>query len=257
MPDPPNAVNRAVAGCACGDAKLSKSGRLLRSIFALVAGVSAAATLPASAQEQVRIGYGFGLAFLPVFICEDLKLIEKYAKAQHVDVKLNYQRLVGAAAMRDAIAAGAIDIAPFGTAPLLAAWEKMKGTPRQIFAVSGLSTMPLTLLSAQANVQSLKDFRPSDRIAVPSLTAPQMYLLQMESEKVFGQYDRLRGQVIAQPPSVSTAALISGGGPATAAFSSAPFTELALRDSAVRRVLGSADVMGGKASFLILGASLG
>ena len=76
---------------------------------------------------------------------------------------------------------------PFGTAPLLTAWEKgkeTKDTRRQIFAVSGMTTMPLALLSNQPRVRSIADLRPSDRIAMPTLTAPQMYLLEMQSEKV-------------------------------------------------------------------------
>jgi hypothetical protein len=39
-----------------------------------------AAASPALAKEPVRIGMGFGLAFLPAYICEDLKLIEKHGK---------------------------------------------------------------------------------------------------------------------------------------------------------------------------------
>jgi hypothetical protein len=39
-----------------------------------------AAASPALAEEPVRIGLGFGLAFLPAYICEDLKLIEKHGK---------------------------------------------------------------------------------------------------------------------------------------------------------------------------------
>ena len=31
----------------------------------------------ALAQEQVKIGIGYGLAFLPIYICEDLKLDRK------------------------------------------------------------------------------------------------------------------------------------------------------------------------------------
>ena len=42
---------------------------------------------PALRQEPVRIGMGFGLAFLPIFICEDLKLIEKHGKESHLDLK--------------------------------------------------------------------------------------------------------------------------------------------------------------------------
>ena len=123
---------------------------------------------PARAQEPVRIGMGFGLAFLPIFLCEDLKLIEKHGKDAHLNLKASYQRFLGAGPLQDALAAGAIDVAPFGVAPLLAAWEKGKGSPRQILAVAGLSTLPLTLLTNRADVRSLADFRPTDRIAVPT-----------------------------------------------------------------------------------------
>jgi ABC-type nitrate/sulfonate/bicarbonate transport system substrate-binding protein len=91
-----------------------------------------AAPSPALAEEPVRIGLGFGLAFLPAYICEDLKLIEKHGKESHLDLRASYQRFLGAGPLQDALASGAIDLAPFGAAPLLAAWEKAKDTPRQI-----------------------------------------------------------------------------------------------------------------------------
>jgi NitT/TauT family transport system substrate-binding protein len=97
---------------------------------------------PALAEEPVRIGLGFGLAFLPAYICEDLKLVEKHGKESHLELRVSYQRFLGAAPLQEALASGAIDLAPFGAAPLLAAWEKAKDTPRQIFAVSGLTTLP-------------------------------------------------------------------------------------------------------------------
>jgi len=87
--------------------------------------------------------------------------------------------------MRDAIASGAIDMAPFGTAPLLAAWEKGKDTAGQILAVSGVTSLPLVLLSNQPNAQSIADLKPTDRIAMPTLSSPQMYLLELQSEKAF------------------------------------------------------------------------
>ncbi len=91
---------------------------VLRSLIAALALV--ATLVPAFAQQQqVRIGIGYGLAFLPLYICEDLKLVEKYAKAAHLDVKVSFPRLSGAARGADEIASGAIDMGPFGTAPLL------------------------------------------------------------------------------------------------------------------------------------------
>jgi NitT/TauT family transport system substrate-binding protein len=231
------------------------SRNLLRSLAAFVAPFVIA--VPALAQEPVNIGIGFGLAFLPIYICEDLKLVEKHAKELHLDVKASYQRFLGAGPVQDAIAAGTIDIGPFGTAPLLAAWDKAKGTPQQILAVSGLTTMPLVLLSNRPNVGTIADLAPTDRIAMPSLTAPQMYLLEMQSEKTFNQYDRLHDQAVALSPGDSITALMDDQGPVTAYFSSPPYTQLGLRDAKIHRVLSSADVMSGKASFLILGATRG
>jgi NitT/TauT family transport system substrate-binding protein len=222
--------------------------RLLAALLALCA-----TAVPASAQESVKIGIGFGLAFLPTYICEDLKLVEKYAKAAHLDVKASYLRYLGAGPMGEAIESGAIDMGPFGTAPLLAAWEQGKGTPQQIVAVAGITTMPLALMSNQPNVATFADLGAADRIAMPSLAAPQMFFLEMQSEKVFRQYDRLQKQVIALSPSASVNSLVARDGAVTASFLSPPYTQLAQRDAQVHRVLNSADV-NGKASFLVMGA---
>jgi NitT/TauT family transport system substrate-binding protein len=208
----------------------------------------------AAAQEQVKIGIGYGLAFLPDYICQDLKLVEKYAKALHLNVKASYERLQGAGQVQDALASGAIDMGPFGAAPLLLAWEKTKNTLRQIVVVSGLATLPVVLLSNRADAHSIGDLRSVDRIAMPTLTAPQMYFLQMQSQKTFGKYDRLRRQVVVLSPADALAALLAGTGPVTAAFSSPPYTEIALKDENIHPILRSEAVIGGKASFLVMGA---
>jgi NitT/TauT family transport system substrate-binding protein len=224
--------------------------RVLAALCAL-----SALTIPASAQEAVRIGIGFGLAFLPAYICDDLKLIEKYGKDAHLDLKASYQRFMGAGPLQEAIGAGTIDMGPFGAAPLLAAWEKAKDTPQQILAVSGITTLSPVLLTNRANVRTLADFRPGDRIAIPAPKAPQFYLLQMQAEKVFGQYDRLRKQIVILPNPDAVTTLVAGTGPVSGYFSSAPFTEIALADGRIHKVLSAADVIDGKASFLIMGAT--
>ena len=231
---------------------------LSNGLRSLVAAFALSATLiPALAQEPVRIGIGFGLAFLPIYLCEDLKLIEKHGKAVHLDLKPSYQRFFGAGPLQDAIGAGTIDMGPFGTAPLLVAWEKASGTPRQIVAVSGITTLPLVLLTNQPNVRTIADFRPADRIAVPTASSPQMYLLQMQSEKIFGQYDRLRDQIVIRSHTDAVAALLAATDRVVGYFSSAPYTQIALADGRIHKVLSSADVIGGKASFLIMGANRG
>ncbi len=224
--------------------------RIVAAALALCAG-----SAPALAQGQLKIGVGFGLAFLPIYICEDLKLIEKHGKDAHLELKAEFQRFTSAADVQGAIAAGAVDIAPFGPAPLLAAWQQGKDKPRQILVVSGMTSLPLVLLSNQPGVKTIADFKPADEIAMPTLSSPQMYLLELQSEKSFGQYDKLRGQVVALPHAQAISDLVERSGPVKAYFSSPPFTQIALRDPNVHAVLNSSEVMGGKSSFLILGAT--
>ena len=209
----------------------------------------------ALAEEPVRIGMGFGLAFLPIYICEDLKLVEKYGKNAKLELRPSYQRFLSAGPLQEALANGAIDMAPFGVAPLLAAWEKSKDTPQQIVVISGLTTLPPVLLTNRAAVKTLADFGPADRIAVPSASAPQVYLLQMQSEKVLGQHDKLRSQIVVLSHRTAVADLLGAKDAVAGYFSSAPFTAIALADGRIHKVLGAGDVVDGKVSFLVLGAT--
>lgn len=223
-------------------------------VVLLAASLLSARTL---AEEPVKIGIGYGLAFLPAYICQDLKLVEKHAKTQHVNVRVSYERFPGAAAVQEAIASGAIGMGPYGVAPLLTAWDQAKSAKErrgQILAVSGMTTLPVVLLSNAPKVKSLADLHASDRIALPTLSSPQSYILQMQAEKTFGQYDRLRGQVMELRPADALAALIAGRGLLTAYFASPPFTQLALKEPGIHQILSSEQVLGGRASFLVLGA---
>jgi NitT/TauT family transport system substrate-binding protein len=226
--------------------------RLLFCVVLLWLAVSAS---PAAADEPVRVGFGFGLAFLPLYICQDLKLVEKYGRAAGLALKPNYQRFAGAGPLQDALGDGSIDLAPFGVAPLLAAWEKSKDTPRQLVVVSGLTTLPPVLVTNRPNVHTLADFRAADRIAVPSASAPQLYLLQMQSEKVFGRYDKLRGQTVVLSHDAAVADLLAVGDSVAGYFASPPYTEIVLADGRIHKVLSATDVVDGKASFLVIGAT--
>ena len=111
--------------------------------------LAVAIATPALAQQEVKIGIGFGISFLPVYLMDELKLIEKHAKVAGLDVKTSYARFSGTGPMQDAILSGSIDMGPLGIAGLLLAWEKAKGTPQQTFAISGVTTLPLVLLTNQ------------------------------------------------------------------------------------------------------------
>ena len=194
-----------------------------------------ALTAPAFAHEPVRIGVGFGLAFLPAYICEDLKLVEKHGKDAHLELQASYQRFFGAGPLQEAIGAGAIDMAPFGTAPLLAAWEKAQGSPRQILAVSGITTLPPVLLTNRPEVRSLADFRTADRIAIPALPrrsftsckcSRRKSLANTTASAAKSSFCRIRDAV---------ADLLGATGPVAGYFSSAPLRRSRLLTGAFTR----------------------
>lgn len=216
-----------------------------------------AAAAPVSAQQPLRIGMGNGLAFLPIYIATDLKLFEKHAKAEGLAIRPVFHRVSDSAAMQNALLSGKVDVAPFGVSAFLLTREKTSGTPQETLALSGLTTMPLVLVSNRADVKSLADFKPKDRIALPIMTGPQMYFLQMQSEKAFGggQADRLRGQVVALSHVEAMEALDKNRNDIAGYFASPPFSQAALKNRKFHKVLSSPDVVGGKASFLVLAAT--
>src|SRR5437660_12244711 len=111
----------------------------------------------------VRIGIGFGIGFLPTFILEQQKLIEKHAKAAGLDVEPTYQRFSGSGAMQDAILSGSVDLGVYGVPALLIACGKAKGTANQIFGICGVHSSPLALITNKPDAKSVTDLGPSDK----------------------------------------------------------------------------------------------
>jgi NitT/TauT family transport system substrate-binding protein len=222
-----------------------------------VAAVLAATALPALAQAPVKIGIGFGVGFLPMFIADELKLVEKHGKDAGLDLKAQFQRFSGSSAMQDAILSGAVDMGVYGVPALLIVWDKAHGSPQQVVGVAGVNASPLVLVTNKANAKSLADLEPGDRIAMPALVSPQMYVLQMLSEKAFGagQEDKLKNQVVALPHPESINAILSGGSEVKAYFSTPPFTQIALDSGKAHRLASSEEAFGGRSSFLVLGAT--
>lgn len=222
-----------------------------------LAAVLTAIALPALAQTPVKIGIGFGIGFLPMFIADELKLVEKHGREAGLDLRATYQRLSGSSAMQDAILSGAVDMGVYGVPALLIVWDKAHGTPQQVIGVAGVNASPLVLVTSKPGAKTLADLEPADRIAMPALVSPQMYVLQMLSEKAFGagQQDRLKNQVVALPHPESVNAILSGGTEVKAYFSTPPFTHIALDSGKAHRLASSEEAFGGRASFLVLGAT--
>ena len=113
------------------------------------------------------------------------------------------------------------------------------------------------LITNKPDAKSLKDFGPSDKISMPAIVSPQMYVLQILSEKTFGegQKDKLKTQVVALPHPESIGAILSGISEVKAYFSTPPFTQIALDSGKAHKLASSEDAFGGRSSFLVLGGT--
>lgn len=159
-----------------------------RTAVLALAGLSAAAVLPtAHAKEgQLRIAQQFGIVYLLLNVAQDQQLIEKHGKAQGVDIKVDFLRLSGGAAINDALLTGEVDIAGAGVGPLFTIWDRTKGR-QNVKGVASLGNFPYLLVSNNPDVKTIADFTDKDRIALPAVgVSVQSRILQMASAKLWG-----------------------------------------------------------------------
>jgi ABC-type nitrate/sulfonate/bicarbonate transport system substrate-binding protein len=232
----------------------------LRGIIQAVAGLAAALALltPASAQE-IRLAQQFSMGYLQLNVMQHQKLIEKHAAALGIpNAKVSWFKFNGPTAVNEALISGNVDIGSGGVPGLLTLWARTKGTAQEVRGISALSSQPFLLNTRDPNIKSVKDFKDSDRIAVPAVkSSVQAITLEMEAAKIYGakNFTKLDPLTISMTPPDATVALLRGGAQITAAFSVPPFQYQQLEDKSIHTVLNSFDVMGGSHTFTAIWTS--
>ncbi len=227
-------------------------------ILRALAGAAALIGLAAQAQAQVpeiRLAQQFSIGYLQLNVMEHQKLIEKHAKLLGIpEVKVSWLKFNGPAAINDALLSGTLDIASGGVPGLLTLWAKTKGTPQEVRGISALSSQPFLLNSRDPDVKTVKDFKPSDHIALPAVkVSVQAIMLQMAAAKAFGAKDfaKLDTLTVSMSPPDATIALLGGKSEITASFSVPPFQYQQLEQAGIHTVVNSFDVMDGSHSFTV------
>ena len=225
-----------------------------RSIACLLFALPFIATRVQAEADQITIADQFGMAYLPLMVMQDRKLIEKHAQATGLgNVKVKWAQFAGGGAMNDALLSGSIDIGVAGVPSLILLWNKTKGTALEVKGVGSVITTPMYLNTRNPNIKSLKDFTASDKIALPSVKISiQAITLQMAAAEVFGpeNYTKLDSLTVSMRHPDAMAALISGSGDVTSHFTSPPFMFQELQKPGIHRVLSSKDVVG-DTSFIV------
>jgi ABC-type nitrate/sulfonate/bicarbonate transport system substrate-binding protein len=218
--------------------------------------------LPMAAQAQnqeIRLAQQFSMGYLQLNVMDHQKLIEKHATALGLkDVKVSWFKFNGPTAVNEALISGNVDIGSGGVPGLLTLWARTKGTPQEVRGIAALSSQPFLLNTRDPNIKTVKDFKESDRIAVPAVkSSVQALTLQMEAAKLFGakDFEKFDPLTVSMTPPDATVALVKGGAQITAAFSVPPFQYMQLEDKDIHTVLNSFDVMGGSHTFTAIWTS--
>lgn len=206
------------------------------------------ATSPAAAQEakQIRIVKQPGLGYLQLIVMREQKLLEKRLPG----VEIEWRQLTSGPVIRDAMVAGQMDIGSGGLGPFIQAIDK--GLDWK--TLGALNEMPLFLNCARADIKTLKDLKPGDRIAMPAIGSIQHVALQMEAEKELGNAKALNQQIVAMAHPDATAAILSKR-EITCHLSSPPFQYEQLRDPGIHKVFDSYHAAGGPHTFNLTWAS--
>ena len=226
-------------------------GMMWRSCAIAALGVVLSGTLALAQQKtEISLSRQPGIFYMPTHIIEKQKLIEKHTAALGLPgITTKWITFSGGGAQTDALLAGGVDILNTGTGNLLLLWDRTKGGVKGIVACSAL---PMTLISRDANIKSLKDFGSSDKIAVPTVkVSTQAIVLQIAAAEMFGadQWSKLDANTVQLGHPDAYAALSNSQHEVRNHFSIPPFTFLELKNvPGAHAVLSSPDVMGGPLS---------
>lgn len=227
---------------------------MLKKLVQIAGFIGLAATFTSGAHAEVssvRIAKQYGLGYLPLTVMEEEKLFEKHAKAEGLDLKVEWLRFSSGSGMNEALLSGNLDFAGGGVGPLLTIWGKTQSNYK-VRGVAALNAMPLYLVTTNPNVKTIKDFSEKDKIGLPAVKVSiQAITLQMAAEKVFGadQSHKLDPLTVSMSHPDAMTAMLGGHSEVDAHFGSAPFQDMELKDPKAHRVLNSYDVLGGPHTF--------
>jgi len=201
--------------------------------------------------NEIRIAYQYGYGHLLPAVMKEQGLIEKYAEASGIILTPKYFHAQGSAAMQDALLSGSADVVSTGVTALLNLWDKTKG---DVKAVGPVSSIPMLLVTRNPAIKTVRDFSPTDRIAVPAVkVSPQAIFLEMAVAQAYGieHYDQLDSLTVALAHPDAYVAFTTGK-EITAHFAPPPFYLDELKQPGAHAVLNTFDSPNGATTQVML-----
>jgi NitT/TauT family transport system substrate-binding protein len=123
--------------------------------------------------DVIRIPRGAGgVGFLPLLVMEQMGLVEKQARALGAtNLRAQWIKLGGPAVVNDLLLSGAADVVVAGPPAFLTLWDRTRETIK-VKGVAAMSSIPMYLNTRAAHLDSIKDLKPNDKIAVTAVKVP-------------------------------------------------------------------------------------
>jgi NitT/TauT family transport system substrate-binding protein len=178
---------------------------------------------------EVKIVAQNGSNYLPLFVMQGHKLVEKHLAAKGLaSTTVAWIRLAGPSAIVDSFLAGAVHFSGQGVPSTALIWDRTRnGIGAK--AVSAMVASNIWLMTRKPELRSLRDLTDKDRIALPSVkTSSQALFLWSAAEKEFGpgQWGRFDHMTVSLPHPDAMAAVINPGGEITVHAATSPFADL-------------------------------
>lgn len=191
---------------------------------------------------SINLAEQYGLAYAPLQIAKELKLIEKNLPG----VQVNWKQLGNTAAIREAMLANEVDAGFMAIPPFLIGWDK--GMDWRI--ACGISSSPVGLVTNKKEIKSIKDFSNKDRIALPQPGSVQHILLSMACERELGDPAKLDNILVTLAHPDGMNALLSKQD-ITAHFTTPPYLIKELETPGMHEILNGRQAMGENFTFIV------
>ena len=183
--------------------------------------VSRASAQPAT---TVTITRQPSVIYMPGVVMERTRLVEEHAKRLGLPaLTTKWVTFNGGGAATDALLAEGVDIVNTGAGNMLLLWDRTRGRVKGIVATC---SQPLILVSREGRIQSIEDFRPTDKIALPTVKiSTQAILLQVACAEKWGKEAafRLDANTVQLGHPDGLAAMLNPNGEIASHFTAPPF----------------------------------
>lgn len=154
-------------------------------------------------REKLVIAYQWGLAYAPLEVMKQKKLIEKHYGGE---IEIEWKTFNGPAEIYEGMIAGSIDVGHSGVGPFLI--NAMK--TGQVKMYSAMSAQPMGLNTTSDKIHSVKDIGKDEKIALVGWGTIQHVMLSMACEKELGDPHALDNNIVTMSHPDGMQALLAG-----------------------------------------------